>query len=103
MPILGNCKKLLKSTEITQKLSIKICFWEDDRLILWLKGLRSGGIELQSCLSRYLHRVPSSVYNIQPHPGGYYSEAQKVLLSFSSNATSASLKFIMINLILYKS
>ena len=38
MPILGNCKKLLKSTEITQKLSIKICFWEDDILILWLKG-----------------------------------------------------------------
>ena len=103
MPILGNCKKLLKSTEITQKLSIKICFWEDNILILWLKGRQSGGKELQPCLSRYILRAPSSVYNIQPHPGGYYSEAQKVLLSFSSNATSASLKFIMINLILYKS
>ena len=38
MPILGNCKKSSKSTEITQKLSIKICFWEDNILILWLKG-----------------------------------------------------------------
>ena len=67
MPILGNCKKLLKSTEITQKLSIKICFWEDNVLILWLKGLRSGGIELQPCLSRYILRAVYCFFSTQPH------------------------------------
>ena len=103
MPILGNCKKLLKSTEITQKLSIKICFWEDDILILWLKGNKAAAT---SC-SRAFHDtyieclLPFITYS--PIRAVAIARLEKVLLSLSSNAKFASLKFIMINLILYKS
>ena len=70
-----------------EKFLRKICSCCNNVLILWLKGMRSGGIELPPCLSRYLHRVPSSVYNIQPHPGGCYSEARKgvVVVFFKCN------------------
>ena len=58
----------------------KIWFYFDNVLILWLKGMRNGGIELQPCLSRYiLWAVYCFFFNTAPPGSCKKAIAQKVL------------------------
>ena len=58
----------------------KIWYFCDNVLILWLKGKRSGGIELQPCFSRYILRANFCFFTFLPHPGSCKKAiAQKVL------------------------
>ncbi|MGN0207513.1 MAG: hypothetical protein ACI4BC_09735 [Muribaculaceae bacterium] len=52
-----------------KNISIKIWFYSDNVLILWLKGKQSGGIELQPCFSRYILRANYCFFQHSPHPG----------------------------------
>ena len=58
--------------------------------------MRSSGIEMQPCLSRYIHRVPSSVYN-----GGCYSEACKgvVVVFFKCEICKFEIYIVKLNTI----
>lgn len=71
----------------------KIWIYVDNVLTLWLKGNEAVGL-CQPCLSRYIHRAPSSVYIIQPHNRAVaIGRLEKVLLSLSSNAKFGNFSF----------
>ena len=46
---------------------LKIWYYVDNVLILWLKGMRNGGMELQPCLSRYILRAVYCFFSTQLH------------------------------------
>ena len=58
---------LINPWNLKKKKDWKICICCNNVLILRLKGLRSGGKELQPCLSRYILWAVYCYFSTQPH------------------------------------
>ena len=86
---------LINPWNLKKKKDWKICFCCDNVLILRLKGLRSGGKELQPCLSRYILWAVYCFFSTQPPPGSCKkASAQKVLFWSSLFLKFGDLKWL---------